>query len=104
MFLIIVNLHDDIESELVFIVEPDPYNKKIPNQLQIYERIDEYFDPLKATIRFGEVTSQFLLFRTKRDGFELSSNIDDIDLLKPCKFSADILELWEVYVRKLGDA
>ncbi len=101
MFLIIVNLHDDIESELVFLVEPDPYNKEIPNQLEIYERVDEYFDPVKAMIRFCKVTSQFLLFRSKRDGFELEGEID-ADGLKLCKFSDDIEELWEEHVRKMG--
>lgn len=99
MFLIVAQWQDD--SEVVFLVERDPDNRRMPNWIEVFQKLDTIANPADASLQFARVSREFVLLRDAEKGFTLSDDIACSEL-KPLKLVGDIASQWYKLLRQRG--
>lgn len=72
MFLIVAKWQDNSDS--IFVVGNDPNNKKRPDWVEVFRKLDTVADPADASIQFAKVSREFVLLR---DEETLEFSLDD---------------------------
>ena len=101
MFLIVAKWKDNSDS--IFLVGNDPNNKKIPDWVDVFRKLDTVADPADASIQFAKVSREFLLLR---DEDTLEFSLDDAitcSSLEPLQLTKNLHHQWYDILRQSGE-